>query len=72
MTHYEHLRRMAMVSANEDEDALLWALAEIERLTASIRAIGRRSVASTRTWDSMIADMGWINDETRAALGLKP
>jgi hypothetical protein len=45
---------------------------EIERLRTSIRTIGRRSAPSTRTWDGMIADMGWINDETRAALEPKP
>jgi hypothetical protein len=34
--HHEHLRRMAAVASNEDEDALLWALAEIERLQAEL------------------------------------
>jgi hypothetical protein len=34
MSELEHLRRMAIVAANEDEDALLWVLAEIERLAA--------------------------------------
>ena len=32
--HHMHLRRMATVATNEDEDALLWALAEIKRLNA--------------------------------------
>lgn len=45
------------------------AEAEIDRLTAALRSIGRRSAPSTRTWDGMLADMGWINDETRRVLG---
>ena len=42
--HHKHLRKMAVVAANEDEDALCWALAEIERLTIKSENRGKEKI----------------------------
>jgi hypothetical protein len=59
MDHHAHLRRMAMQAANEDEDALLWALAEVERLRAALSEL------------ATYADAEWVRARAKRALAGK-
>jgi hypothetical protein len=65
--HHEHLRRMAMQAANEDEDALLWALAEGERLRAECEDHKAARLAHEQTNAPLLAARAEI-ERLRAAI----
>jgi ABC-type phosphate transport system auxiliary subunit len=65
MSNMQHLRRMATVASNEDEDALLWALLHIERLEARIDA---RSDTLELRWqdvERLEAEVERLKDENK-------
>ena len=61
--HHDHLRRMARQAANEDEDALLWALAEIERLRDKEMNLTAACDAKERIEEELRAEIERLNAE---------